>query len=232
MRERMAGTMGVKAKQKVGQFGGKSSFKRKPVETEDEEPDETEDEETDDEEPAPKSKKSPAKKAGRKSRFAGLGGGEERDPLLEVGRYRLRVISTTLEPSPKDDREWFKAKVEVVESSGSTATEVGSICGVIACFATKPGKAEMFRFIRAAAGCADDDAYFEEFGTEGEHIDACLDEDSPIEGAEFDAVVSKGGETQDGDWYRNYRFTPAGESDDETDDEPAPAKKSAKKARG
>jgi hypothetical protein len=135
--------------------------------------------------------------------------------MLEVGIYRVRVVSCEKLIHPVKHSESFKALVEVLAAAEGAGSMVGGTYAVLAMLSTIPGQKDMGRFIIAAAGY-DAEGFSAEHG-DGLFIDAVLGdlpgEGNPIEGRVVDVEVRRGKDTGDGDWYRNYQWEPVAEDE-------------------
>jgi hypothetical protein len=172
---------------------------------------------------APAAGARPAKAAAPKaSRWAGLDVGDSREPMLEVGVYRLRVVSCEKNVHPVKHTESFKATVEVADAAEGAGTQVGDTCAIVSMLFTVPGQKDMGRFIIAAAGY--DAEGFAAEHSDGRFIDAVLGdlpgEENPILGRLVDVEVRRAKDVVDktsgvptGDWYRSYNFQPVPEEE-------------------
>jgi len=179
----------------------------------------------------------PAAPAGPpRSRYAGISCADTRDPMLSLGRYRVRVIGAAVGKNPgKGGRESYKTTLQVVETyegdtpAGATATMVN--------FYSSAGLAELKRFAVHAAGFGPtlamldgDAAPVKDALVEGEEAYDVLDVDGggyegaiieatsgvannapSLVGRLVDVIVSQGNPVMvagvpTGDYYRVYRW--------------------------
>lgn len=163
--------------------------------------------------PAAAAPAAPARKAGRKSRYADVKASAPRDPMLNVGKYRLRVVSCEEGSNPGTGAESFKSHVEIVEIfDGGEGHSVGDVCFLCQSISGKGAQAGLGRvkaYAMAAAGF--EEAEFDEMDPDGKFIDACVGDDNEfsdqtITGRLVDVQVMRGRDRDDGDWYREYAW--------------------------
>lgn len=82
--------------------------------------------------------------------YGGLITLEQRDPMLNVGSYRLKIVDCTQGYNEEKRRTSYKVSAVVVEAQGATA--VGSNVAIIFSEARK-GLADLKAFTMAGAGC-------------------------------------------------------------------------------
>lgn len=159
----------------------------------------------------------------RKSRYAGIVE-RNRDPMPDVGKYRLRIVSLEEAQNPGTMKESVKVKVVAVELVGNEYQDRG---GEMLCLfmRTTAGLAELKKCVRHAAGFEDVDQY-DAFDPDGFFIDACVGQANEysnagltVVGRIVDTEVRKGKDTGTGDWYRDYVWAVVGE--DEQDQVPS-----------
>lgn len=173
-------------------------------------------------------KATPKRPPARKSRYAGVKANVPRDPMLDVGEYRLRVLMN--EETRADyagAKTWYRANLQVVACIGDDATPEGSEVVAVFGVETVAGLGEAKSYVMAAAGFEDEGEY-DEFDPEGEHIDATVGEVNeysadgpPLVGRLVDVEVKKGNPCKDkdgnlnGDYYRKYYWAVVPEEDQE-----------------
>lgn len=158
--------------------------------------------------------KAAPRKAPRKSRYAGVAAAAPRDPMLNVGKYRLRVVSCEEGSNPGTGAESFKSHVEIVEifggGEGFLVGDVAFLCQSISGKGAQAGLGRVKAYVMAAAGFEED--AFDEMDPDGEFIDACVGEANQfagqtIDGRLVDVTVTRGRDRDDGDWYREYAWS-------------------------
>lgn len=92
-----------------------------------------------------------APSAPARSKYAGIQAGGSRDPMLDVGRYRVRITACTEGVNPGTRRESYKVQLQVLEAAEGSATSKGAVCTAVHLF-TAPGLAELKRMAVSAAG--------------------------------------------------------------------------------
>jgi hypothetical protein len=161
-------------------------------------------------------------------RLSWTGSGSEKEPMLGLGGYLLRVLSTGVNIKPKGapnaGRKSFKAVLEVVDADEGAESGPGKYCAVFV-LSTDAGCNETCRFVRTAAGFDTDDAFGEmvseyadgdaELGA-NMFMNACDGEanafgenGSPVVGRLVRVNVQRGKPVAEGsdDYYRNYQWT-------------------------
>jgi len=164
----------------------------------------------------------------QRSRYGGIQCGEARDPMLDLGTYRVRIVSCTEGSNPKTGRASVKLGVCVVAASPDAGTPVDAVCTVVH-LATPIGLGELKTMLVHAAGCGptlaqraagDIRAIAKEGEARYDAVDASTYPGSIIEatagtangapsmiGRLVDVVVTRGRDTKsEGDWYRNFRW--------------------------
>jgi hypothetical protein len=163
-----------------------------------------------------------------RSKYAGIQCGDARDPMLECGTYRLRLISAAEGANPKTGRASYKITAKVESASEDAGTPAGSVC-VIVHLSTPIGMSELKSTMVYAAGCgptlaqrasSDVRALAQAGEAAYDQADADVYPGSIIEatagaangapsmiGRLVDVVVTRGKDTADGSgWYRSYRW--------------------------
>jgi hypothetical protein len=165
----------------------------------------------------------------KKSRYAGIKEGKERDPMPEVGKYRFRIVSVEEAQNPGTMKESVKVHVVPVELVGNEYQEGAQMLCLF--MRTTAGLAEFKRCIRTAAGFDEVEAY-DAFDPDGEFLDSCVgvqneysEAGATVLGRLVDCDVKRGKATGDGDYYRNYHWTvvPEDEQDQAASCNPAAA---------
>lgn len=153
--------------------------------------------------------------------------GEGRTPMLEFGRYLVKVGACELAPSEnpaKRGTEWYRIPITVLESSGAGAADPGAERVILqAC--TIAGDAIIKRFGAACAGFATV-AEYEEADPDNLFIGALFGDDNEYT-SQLDEVTvrvecRRGKPREDGTHWSEYSFMPAGEDDGEDDDNDPP----------
>lgn len=86
------------------------------------------------------------------SKYGGIVGANTRDPMLELGTYRVRVIACEEGCNRgKNNRESYKVSLQVLKASPEAQTPAGAIVSMIALM-TPAGMSELKRFAFHAAG--------------------------------------------------------------------------------
>lgn len=150
-----------------------------------------------------------AKKVAKKkavSKYSGVTPAEDRDPILEEGLHKVRVLGTEEFEGEKKGGQYFKATLEIVESS---VYEPGSVYCFLQCVtkgnALRVGGPKVLSFVQAAAGFDDFEAFCEDKGGSDEaalFVDACGGEEdaceqfgeNPLEGRILNVRAQKNGE--------------------------------------
>jgi len=99
---------------------------------------------------APTATGAPARAPGR-SAYAGVSGADQRDPMAELGTYRMRVIACAEGHNPGTRRDSYKVTLRVEDAAEGSLTPVGTVCTTVALF-TSAGLSELKRFAFHAAG--------------------------------------------------------------------------------
>lgn len=157
----------------------------------------------------------------RKYRFEGIEENTDREPMLEVGRYRLMLNDIEERKSPKT-KEWFvHAWFTVVESDGKQATDEGTDVKVLI---QTSGKSEDFglsryqQMVRNLAGYGTKED-FRAFDPKGLFLDAVLGNKNAyssrgtVLGRFVNVVVTRGRDDNKGGWYREYQWSTVDEDD-------------------
>jgi hypothetical protein len=129
-----------------------------------------------------------------------------REPLFpNPGTYRVKFLGLQQQQEVQGRNPWLKA----------TFDHEGEELAALFCVSTKSlasAAPRLKSLAMALTGCDDVDAY-NEFDPHGEFVDALLGFDNRFSeqveqyvGVEILTKVSRGGDTQDGDWYRNHTF--------------------------
>jgi hypothetical protein len=141
----------------------------------------------------------------KKSRYAGIVE-TNRDPMPDVGTYRFRLVSCEEATNPGTMKESIKIHVVPVTKVGSEYEE---------------GAQMLCLFMRTTAGFDSAEEY-DAFDPDGEFIDSCMgvaneysEAGATVVGRLVDCVVTRGKDTGNGDWYRQYQWsvTPEDEQD-------------------
>jgi hypothetical protein len=140
------------------------------------------------------------------SRWAGVKSSKPRDPVIHAGVYRLEIVNG----EPGRTGEYFKVHFKIADQGeGQSMHAVGD--SVIVLFRTvdDAGQSRCKAFFVAASGCEDDEAY-DAHDPDGAKIDAFFDrgEDSDLAGRLVDVNVRRGKEREDGDYYREFEWSP------------------------
>jgi hypothetical protein len=145
----------------------------------------------------------------KKSRYAGIVE-RDRDPMPDVGGYRFRIVGAEEATNPGTMKESIKIHVRPVELVGNEYQDGAQMLCLF--MRTTAGLAELKRCIRFAAGFEEVEAY-DAFDPEGEFIDACMgvvneysEAGATVIGRLVDCNVSRGKDTGNGDWYRQYQW--------------------------
>ena len=200
------------------------------------------------------------KKAKRKpvSKYSGVTPAEDRDPILGDGDekgvsagprtlHRVRVLQTEEFDGEKNGGTFFRARLEIIQSS---CYEEGEVRAFLQCVtkgnAMRVGGPKVMSFVQHAAGFSDFDSFVEDKGGEAEaaqFVDACSgDEDAvevygenPVEGNILDVIVTPNGppktytDERSGEeksvQYYNYAWSVFTEEEEDEEEEPAPKKK-------
>jgi len=148
--------------------------------------------------------------AKKKSRYAGIQE-KQRDPMPEVGEYRFRVVELIEATNPGTLKESVKMHVKPLELVGSEYHEGTQMLCLF--MRTTAGLGELKRAVRYAAGFESVDE-FDTFDPDGEFIDACVgavnafsEAGITVIGRIVDCKVTRGKDTGDGDWYRQYQWS-------------------------
>lgn len=155
------------------------------------------------------------------SRWAGIQSAQPRDPLLNAGAYRLRLVSLVYGFNPGSNTESSKATFEVIASEGAEANTPGEQGAVINLLSGKAGMQGMPRtkaLVMAIAG-ASTDAEYNAFDPDGAFIDAAHGranhrsaEAAALIGRLVDCRVTRGNAVKDeqgnptADYYRNHHW--------------------------
>lgn len=176
-------------------------------------------------------KPKPATAAGApKSRWGAGRPKDQREPIVHVGVYRMRVEAMLDQRNPGTGKESVKVQCSVIGLDETGALHHKADDTVAMLFMKTPaGIDELKRFCCAAAGYDDFDAY--EAGCDPELsfplLDASLGlrtelpEGWTLIGRLFDVAVTRGKDREDGDYYRNFTF--AAVADEEQDVTPRPS---------
>jgi hypothetical protein len=174
-----------------------------------------------------------AKPQVKKSRYAGIQNGKDRDPMPDVGHYRFRIVACEEGVNPGTLAESVKVRVQPVKVAASGDAYENDGPQMLCLFMrTTAGLSEFKRCIVASAGFEDAEAY-DAFDPDGEFIGACVGEDNDysrsgltVIGRVVDCDVTRGKDAVNkktgqptGDWYRNFRWTVV--SDDEQESVPS-----------
>ncbi len=120
-------------------------------------------------------KKKVAKKA--TSKYSGVTPAEDRDPILEEGLHQCKVLGTEEFEGEKKGGTYFKATLEIIESSTYDAGEVRAFLQCVTKGnALRVGGPKVMSFVQAAAGFDDFDDFCEDKGGAEEaaqFVDAC-----------------------------------------------------------
>ncbi len=157
------------------------------------------------------------------SRYAGIKAGEDRDPMLGVGDYRVRIAELLEGVNPgKGNRMSTKVGMQIVTiyDEANTQHREGDVVKAVHLHTTA-GLSELKRQVMQSAGYEVEEEFdaFEE-GNEGALIDASLGRDNAFFQAGFtivgrlvDVRVSKGNDTGSGDYYRKYSWAVVDEAE-------------------
>jgi hypothetical protein len=178
-----------------------------------------------------------------------------RDPLFDEGTYRCKFLGCEERPPVAGRNTWLAIKFEGVGDDEEIETRVALLCTSQKSLSSTGPRVKSLCMALIGMG-KDDEEDYNEFDPHGEFIDAItqgdldaaaaylsehapkgseLSEDEALEalqGAEVIVKVTRGGETDDGGYFRNVSFKPVdGEDgeDSEDDEDERPAKRSAKK---
>lgn len=144
----------------------------------------------------------------KRSRYGGIKE-KDRDPMPEEGDYRFRLVSAVEAQNPGTMKESVKVFVKPVQVVGDEYQEGAQM--LLLFMRTTAGLGELKRCIRVSAGFDDVEAY-DTFDPDGEFIDAVAGGQQndyaafTFFGRLVDCRVTRGKDTGDGDWYRNYQF--------------------------
>jgi len=185
-----------------------------------------------------KSKKKPARRA--VSKYAGVTPAEDRDPILEEGLHRVKVLETEEFDGEKNGGRFFRARLEIIASSKHDEGEVRAFLQCVTKGnALRVGGPKVMSFVQHAAGFSDFGEFCEDKGGEDEaaqFVDACGgDEDAietfgenPLEDRILDVRASKNGEAKenkDGELVQYYNYAWSVPDEDEEEEEERPKKK-------
>jgi hypothetical protein len=149
-----------------------------------------------------------------RSRWAGVKAAQPRDSFPHAGTYRFRVVSCEEGFNPGTNNASFKAHLEIVaQADGQTMHADGDTVLALFMLSTAAGQSRAKSFVIAASG-HEDEASYDEFDPDGEFIDAVLGhanarsaDAASFAGRLVDCRVSKGKDTGDGDYYREYEWS-------------------------
>lgn len=174
-----------------------------------------------------------APQAPARSKYGGINTADARDPMLEVGTYRVRVVGGTSSTHPVTRRESVKIKLVVIEAAPDSGSKPGDSVTSLS-FLTPRGLIELKLLVMRAAGFgptlsqltapniadllkageAAYDALDESKGYTGAIVEASLGiaNGAPsVAGRLVDVIVSKGKPVPHpqtgaptGDYFRNY----------------------------
>ncbi len=155
-----------------------------------------------------------AKAPARKSRWGGIPSNEPREPIIKASAnpQRVRVESCEVTFNDGSGHESFKAHATIVESDVHETGESVLIGPFIVNGKSKRvGEGRVQAMAVALMGCEDDDAFHGAY-PEGEPIDNATNgvtnsDDTPsLNGREAYVIVSRGGATSTGDYFREFEW--------------------------
>ncbi len=158
--------------------------------------------------------KGPAAKAKPKgSRWGGVPSSAPKEPIIAASTepQRVRFLSSEVTFNDGSGHESFKTLAEIVDSDVHKSGDVVLVGPfIINGKSKKVGEGRVKAMAVAAMGCeADED--FDALFPEGEPIDNALngvdDTESSYIGREALVMVSRGGATANGDYYREYEWS-------------------------
>lgn len=173
-----------------------------------------------DEKPKPSAKPKPGKQRG--SRFGGLE--DPRNPMLEEGDSRVRLMAIEEGFNPGTKRTSYKLTVETLAFDGSPH-EAGFTATIVA-LDTAPGTRDFKQAIAHFSGYDSKEEY-NAFDPDGDLFEAALGQANDYSGhAEnligrvADVRVNNQGDDGKGGWYRGYQWAVVPDSDDDQDVSP------------
>ena len=178
-----------------------------------------------------------------RSKYGGIQCADTRDPMLDVGAYRVRVVSCAEGYNPGKRRDSYKVTLFVVDAAEGSKTPKGTTATMIA-FMSAAGLAELKRFAMHAAGFGATleqrmngadikailldaerqyDALDESYGYQGAILEASAGKPSnapSLQGRLVDVIVTQGKPVMNpqtsqptGDFYRVYAWGVVPESE-------------------
>jgi hypothetical protein len=162
------------------------------------------------------------------SRWAGLQPARDREPMLDIGKYVVRVLMNELTNNAQTREETFKAHLEIMHAEEGSRSRVGDrvavICKLVGPAAQRNAE-RMMSYIMAAAGFGDV-AEYDTFDPQRRFIEAVQGvpneysaAGATIVGRLVWAYVSRGNDVLDkttkqptGDYYRDIIWVPVDES--------------------
>lgn len=142
--------------------------------------------------------------------------GDDRDPLLWPGVYRLEILSTEEKIHPVKKTATYKIMAKILDlDEGNQYHRVGDVGAVLQSVSNTVGPKKVKQFVIAAAGYETQEDY-DAFDPDAEFIDATTgranrysEQDCTLVGRIVDVEINRGPDTQDGkDFYRNCAWAP------------------------
>lgn len=153
--------------------------------------------------------------------FADSEAGEDRELMFDAGKtYRCAFVGAEQKPAIAGKKEWVVARFKGAGKDKKIGERAALFC--VSSNALPQAMKRLKPLIMALVGCDDLDEY-NAFDPEGKLFSAVLGKKNAMSkraakliGTEIDVRVTRGNETEDGDYYRNVSFKIA--SDDDSDD--------------
>lgn len=152
--------------------------------------------------------------AAKKSRWGGVPSAQPKEPIISASKnpQRVRFLSSEITFNDGSGHESHKTLCEIVRSDVHAPGDVVLVGPFIINGKSKRvGEGRVKAMVVAAMGC-DTDADFDALYPEGEPIDAALngeEGEGSYLGNEAEVIVSRGGATASGDYFREYEWAPA-----------------------
>lgn len=157
--------------------------------------------------------------------FAEAEAGSDQEPLFDAGKtYHCAFMAAEQKPAIAGKNEWVVVRFKGVGKHKSIGERAALFC--VSSKSLVQSMKRLKPLVMALVGCGDLDEY-NEFDPEGKFFSALLGKKNEMSkkaaklvGKEISVTVTRGNETEDGDYYRNHKFRPFEDDSDEDDDAP------------
>lgn len=155
--------------------------------------------------------------------FAESEAGGDQEPLFDAGTYHCAFVGAEQKPAIAGKNEWLVVRFKGVGKDRRIGERAALFC--VSSKSLVQSMKRLKPLVMALVGCGDIDEY-NEFDPEGKFFSALLGKKNEMSkkaakmiGTEVSVRVTKGNETEDGDYYRNHTFRPFEADDDDDDDD-------------